>query len=453
MSDPLWQTLKSAAPEIAWPPLMRGPAAALESLARQLDASQWLSENEIRARQAEQLGCLAEYLAEHSGFFRERLKSAKLSPRDLPGNLSRLPLLSRRDLQRADVHCDHAPDEHKPVREVRTSGSTGEPVIVRRTSISQLFWLAITLREYFWHERDFRLSFSAIRPTIPDYTVQPNWGAPASALFETGRSQLIPITADIAQIAQWLGEFSPDVLVIYPNVVSALIDHLRNSGKQLPSVKLIRSISETLSPERRAEVAQFFGARVADNYSSQEAGVIAVQCPDASGYHVMSESLIVEVVDEKGAPCAEGETGRVVLTDLHNFATPLVRYDIGDYAQMGGACSCGRGLPMLKRILGRERNLILMPDGSRHWPLVGFARFRDVAPVVQYQLIQTGREAIEVRLVVENTLTPSQQGDLKTVIRDALGFPFALSFVIFDGKIPAGPRGKFEEFVCGVSDS
>jgi phenylacetate-CoA ligase len=451
MSDPLWQSLKSAAPEISWPPLMRGAAAALESLARQLDASQWLGADEIRARQDEQLGRVAEYLAAHSGFFRKRLHDAKLSPRDLPGNFSRLPLLSRRDLQRADVHCDRAPDDHKPVREARTSGSTGEPVAVRRTSVSQLFWLAITLREYFWHERDFRLDYSAIRPTIAEYSLQPDWGAPASVLFETGRSQLIPITADIARIADWLGGFAPDVLVIYPNVVGALIEHLRQSGKELPGVKLIRSISETLSPERRAEAARFFDARVVDNYSSQEAGVIAVQCPEGDGYHVMSESLIVEVIHENGAACADGETGRVVLTDLHNFATPLVRYDIGDYAQMGGACSCGRGLPTLKRILGRERNLILMPDGSRHWPLVGFARFRDVAPVVQYQLIQTGREAIEVRLVVEKPLTPSQQGDLENVIRDALGFPFALSFVVFDGKIPAGPRGKFEEFVCRVS--
>jgi phenylacetate-CoA ligase len=450
VSDPLWQSLKSAAPEIAWPPVMRGAGAALESLAHQLEASQWLSAGELRARQDAQLGHLAGYLSQHSGFFRERLQRAGLSARSLPDNLSRLPLLSRRDLQRPDVHCDRAPDEHNPVREARTSGSTGEPVVVKRTAISQLFWLAITLREYFWHERDFRLSFSAIRPTISEYSVQPNWGAPAAALFETGRSQLIPITADIARIADWLGEFAPDVLVIYPNVVGALIAHLRKSGRTLPSVKLIRSISETLSDARRAEAAAFFGARVVDNYSSQEAGVIAVQCPDAGGYHIMGESLIVEVIGDGGEPCAEGQTGRVVLTDLHNFATPLVRYDIGDYAEMGGACSCGRGLPVLRRILGRERNLILMPDGSRHWPLVGFARFRDVAPVVQYQLVQTGREAIEVRLVVEKPLSASQQGDLENVIREALGFPFALDFVYFDGSIPPGPRGKFEEFVCKI---
>ncbi len=240
------------------------------------------------------------------------------------------------------------------------------------------------------------------------------------------------------------------MLVIYPNVLDALLKHLRKMETVLPDLKLIRSISETLSPRLREDASQYLGARIADNYSSQEAGIIAVQCPDSAKYHVMSESLIVEVTGDDGRAVAEGETGRVVLTDLHNFATPLIRYDIGDYAQRGGACSCGRGLPTLERVLGRERNLILMPDGTRHWPLVGFARFRDVAPIAQYQLIQTARESIEVRLVAEAPLTPAQQSDLGAVIHEALGFPFALSFVYFDAKIPAGPRGKFEEFVCAV---
>jgi phenylacetate-CoA ligase len=101
-------------------------------------------------------------------------------------------------------------------------------------------------------------------------------------------------------------------------------------------------------------------------------------------------------------------------------------------------------------VLGRERNLILMPDGSRHWPLVGFARFRDVAPVTQYQMIQTSRDEIEVRLVTETPLDENQVNALSNVIRGALGHPFALRFVYFEGRIPAGPRGKFEEFVSRV---
>ncbi|HSZ74758.1 MAG TPA: hypothetical protein VK779_08055, partial [Rhizomicrobium sp.] len=143
--------------------------------------------------------------------------------------------------------------------------------------------------------------------------------------------------------------------------------------------------------------------------------------------------------------------GRVVLSDLHNFATPMIRYDIGDYAEVGGPCPCGRGLPTLKRVLGRERNLILMPDGTRHWPLVGFARFRDVAPIVQYQFIQQSREEIEVRLVAETPLSAEQEANLKSVIQEALGHPFALRFTYFEGQIPRAANGKFEEFVCAAN--
>jgi len=452
MSDPLWGKLKGSDDGLVWPPLLRGPTAGLQALARFLEDSQWLSREEICARQCEQLVKLAEHSVRFSRMFRERLKKAGLEPADLrdPRNLSRLPLLSRRDLQKGDAYCVQPPTEHLPVNEVKTSGSTGEPVMVKRTAITQLFWLAITLREYFWHERAFDLRFSAIRPTISEYAEVSNWGPPGNLLFETGPAQLIPITMSVEEIAERLCAFAPNVLVIYPNVLTALIAHLKQTGATLPSVKLIRSISETLSSEVKMQAREFFGARVIDNYSSQEAGVIAVQCPQSELYHVMSESLIVEVLDENGQACGEGETGRVVLTDLHNFATPLVRYDIGDYAKVGGVCPCGRGLPTLERVLGRERNLILMPDGSRHWPLVGFARFRDVAPVAQYQMIQTSRDEIEVRLVTEMPLNAGQVSDLSNVIWEALGHPFTLRFVYFEGRIPAGPRGKFEEFISQV---
>ena len=177
---------------------------------------------------------------------------------------------------------------------------------------------------------------------------------------------------------------------------------------------------------------------------------MAIQCAKSRLYHVMAENVIVEMIDERGPPCADGGVGRLVITDLHNFATPLVRYDLGDYAEVGGPCHCGRGLPTLRHILGRERNLILMPDGGRHWPLVGFAQFRTVAPVVQYQLIQDARKSIEVRLVTAQKLTPKQEDAFGQIIQEALGHPFALRFSYFADKIPPGANGKFEELVCRV---
>ena len=109
-------------------------------------------------------------------------------------------------------------------------------------------------------------------------------------------------------------------------------------------------------------------------YSSQEFGYIALQCPDAHTYHVQSEAVYVEILDGPGGPCRPGEVGRVVISTLHNYATPLLRYEMGDYAETGGDCVCGRTLPVLNRIVGRERNMWIMPNGQRMWPVFPPAR-------------------------------------------------------------------------------
>jgi phenylacetate-CoA ligase len=152
-------------------------------------------------------------------------------------------------------------------------------------------------------------------------------------------------------------------------------------------------------------------------------------------------------------PCALDvirEMGRVVVTDLHNFATPMIRYDIGDFAEVGPACPCGRGLPTFRRVVGRERNLLRLADGRRHWPLLGGYHFRDVAPVRQFQAIQHSFERIEMRLVCDRELTGQEEDALCAMILKALGHDFTLELRYFRERLPLGPNGKFEEFVCRV---
>jgi phenylacetate-CoA ligase len=383
------------------------------------------------------------------------LAAARITAADLGAQdaLRRLPPLRRRDIQSAGARlfCAEVPPHHKPLVVARTSGATGEPVEIRRTDVNRLFWMAFNVREHFWHKRDPGKDVSVIRAQNATYAERPDWGPPMSLLFDTGRSQFIPIATDVSRLLELLQGFAPDTVLIYPSALGALARHCRTRGAGLPSIRHLWTIGETLAPETRNLVRETFGVEVEDTYSSEEAGIVAIQCPDSGLYHTM-ESHIVEVLDESGRPCADGEVGRVVITDLLNFATPLVRYDLGDYAEVAKPCPCGRGLPTLRRIVGRERNLIVMPDGSRHWPLVGFDRFRGIAPIAQYQLIQHDRERIEVRLVSDAPLTSSQEDELRAVIQGALGHPFTLDFAYFEREIPRPPNGKFEEFVCRVRD-
>lgn len=429
---------------------MTGQAQLLVRAMQMLEATQWQSREEIEALQYRKLVVLARHCEAHSAQFRARLHAAGLTAQDLaaPDGFAKLPLLSRRELQGAkDLFCSEIPQAHLPAYETRTSGSTGEPVLVRRTAYSQLDWLSTTMREHLWHERDFLAPFCAIRANIPKLTRLENWGAPAALLRKTGPALGIPITTDIETQIALIRGFMPQTLLIYPSNLAALTQHCATHDIAIPSLKKIITIGETSSPDVRTRAEITFGAEVSDMYSSQEAGNIALQCGQSDLYHVMAENLIVEIVDEHGVAADTGKTGRVVLTDLNNFATPLIRYNIGDYAEAGAPCSCGRGLPTLKRILGRERNLIRMPDGSRHWPLVGFHKFREIAPILQYQMIQQDRDRIELRLVVERSLTIEEQSKLTTHVHKSLGHPFALTISYFDGRIPTAANGKFEEFV------
>lgn len=428
-------------------------AAVLEQLLDDLEVSQWEPAARLEAMQHRQLVRLAEFSAAHSPFFGERMRRAGLRPADLadPDAFARVPLLTRRDIQSAGdrLFCRDLPAEHAQQHLSRTSGSTGEPVVVRRTAVTTLFWRAMGLRDFRWHGDDFSWRACVIRPGIDTPTEQASWGSPASLIGTTGRMLGLPITAPAARLASWIREFEPASILVYPNTLLALATHCADEGCGLTSLRQIRTISETLSRSTRELAEQVFGVSVVDTYSSQELGYIALQCPRGDVYHTMSETVLAEVLDGNGEPCGPGEVGRVVVTDLHNFATPLIRYAIGDLAEVAPSCACGRGLPAWRRIVGRERNLIRLPDGSRHWPLFGLRDCREVAPVRQFQLVQRSFDSVELKLVVERSLTIDEERALCARVSAQLG-PFTVTPVYVDDRIAAGANGKFEEFVCAV---
>ena len=446
---------------IVWPALAGPLPDGLLALCQQLDSSQWLSRQELEAGQRRQLAVLLVHAEAHSAHFRQRLRDAGLSVAALlaPGGLAALAPLPRRALQsqRHDIAARQFPAAHRPTGEVSTSGSTGTPVVATRTAITHMFWLAFTLREHLWHHRDPGLALAITRANLGQHAGSavagtaarsfPDWGAPVAALFPTGPAQAMPINRPPAEQLAWLRVFNPGYLLTYPTNLAALLDEVEAQGASLPNLRQVRTIGETLAPGLRRRTRAVLGVDIADTYSSQELGTLALQCPVSGSYHTMAEGYVIEVLDRHGAPCRDGETGRVVVTDLHNFATPLIRYDVGDYAEVGPACPCGRGLPTLRRLVGRERNMVQV-RGQRHWPLLGFQQFRDVAPIVQYQLVQSTPERINFWFVSAAPLSETQRQQLAAIVQQALGHPFEIVFHACEGSIPLPASGKFEEFVC-----
>ncbi len=327
------------------------------------------------------------------------------------------PILTRYDLQKKSFpRGDFV---------VRTSGSTGIPVVVQKTHLSQLWWNATNLREVVWHKRDLSQSFAVIRATIFHEISQPDWGPAFALLGKTGPLYGHPLRGDHNS---WLQNMQPGYLFTYPSIVEGI-----DLGS-IPSLKGIKTTGETLLQRNKL---------IQDMYSCEEAGTIALQCPDnPEVYHVM-ENILVEVLDEKNEPCDEG---KVVITDL--TSSYLHRYDIGDYAECA-SCFCGRGLQTIKNIKGRRRNKVVFPDGSKHWPMIGSLEYRNIAPIQRFQIAQVDTEVLEFRLMIEKPLTDLQQRALRETVQKFIGYPFEIYFVYLDEF----PVGKFEEFINLIATS
>lgn len=162
--------------------------------------------------------------------------------------------------------------------------------------------------------------------------------------------------------------------------------------------------------------------------------------------HVQSENAIVEVLDAAGRPCEAGETGTVVLTPLHIFAMPLLRYEIGDLAIVGGGrCGCGRLLPILDAVPGRARDLLMVPSGDLRPPYDGHRAVMQVRAILQHQVVQTSPDQVCFRLVVARPLTPAEEQHVIAVATEAIGGSLRVS-IDYVAEITRGPNGKFAEF-------
>ncbi len=449
----------SVIPGLQWPAIPPSRASRVLSLQAQLEESQWWSGDRLRQHQFEQLGVLIEHARRTVPFYQDRLRVLDGAGSSLadPELWARIPRLERSDLQQAgtSLHSTQLPASHGSSHEISTSGSTGAPIRSLGTELLDVFWLAFTLRDHLWHQRDLSKKLAVIRHSKDAKAQYPHgaqfdrWGPAAASIFATGPAAALSVTSTIDQQARWLQRQNPSHLVTYPSNLLYLAQHSARNGIQLPNLRDVSTIAEMLAPEVRVACAEAWGCRVNDLYSTQEAGYIALQCPESDNYHIQSENVLVEVLDENHRHCIPGQIGRVVVTALHNFAMPLIRYEQGDYAQAGANCPCGRGLPVLNRIFGRARNMFVSPDGEHFWPTFGSRRFTDIAPITQYQFVQTTRSHIEARLVTERELTDKQESRLREHILSRLPYTYEITFS-YHQEISRSAEGKFEDSICRI---
>jgi phenylacetate-CoA ligase len=264
-----------------------------------------------------------------------------------------------------------------------------------------------------------------------------------------GKMIVLDVRTTVEQQIDWLRRNKPRYYMTYPSLLQAQAEHLLTT-RQVLSCELLFTVGEVVSPELRANAQRAFGARIYDRYGAQEIGHLATECPACGQYHVSAEATLVEVLRDDGTPSAPGEVGRVVLTSLYNYAMPFIRYEIGDFAEVGapGACFCT--LPTLRRIVGRARNVFTLPDGSRVWPDTRTVDMQAYLGFSQLQVVQTAPAEIEVRYVPDGSGRPADENGLQRYFRSILHPGLTLRTRAVE-RIERLPSHKFEDYVSLVN--
>ena len=414
----------------------------------QLDRTQWLDPQLILGHQFEQLRALIDHARTQVPFYRDHLRRAQIF--SLAGitatSFERWPVLTRGDVLAAGdaLLARTLPTAHGAPAWNSTTGSTGQPVRVATSALGSLFQAALVMRSHFWYGLDVSLKFAAIRPGN-NPPVGEDWGPATRGTFETGPSVCFGLSEDLSAQLDWLCQEAPAYLLSRGHTLHSLIHESRASGRRPAGLKALLSFADRPPEDLRVLAREAWDVPVFDTYSAGEFGALALQCPEHGHLHIQSENVLLEILREDGSACVPGEVGRVVVTDLHNFAMPLIRYAIGDYAEVGEPCPCGRGLPVMRRIAGRSSNMAIDVNGRRFWPLINPVIWTDT-PITQRQFVQLTRSHIEVRFVAPRNLTPTEEANIRDGLIATFRHPFRFSFVRM-AEIPRAQGAKFEEFI------
>ncbi|HEY0476898.1 MAG TPA: hypothetical protein VGD37_05210 [Kofleriaceae bacterium] len=407
-----------------------------------------------------QLGLLRRVLRHahrHTPFYRAMLDERGLAAEDFDSvdDLARLPLLERATL-RASIDERTARVPPRPVITKTTSGSSGEPVVVRYNAESRHWRDAVRWRGYGW--AGYRIGMRAMHYWGAGPSIATWWKQKKVAVDHLVKRDLYvdctPRGADAldAAVAE-LRRFRPHVMVAYANGAGALARHVEERGLRNWDAFPVLTGAERLLPHDRAAVERAFGPAF-DTYGCREVMLIGSECEAHDGLHTSMENLIIElIVREPGGAvraARPGESGEVVVTDLHNLACPMIRYVTGDLAVARGdaRCACGRGLVRIGPIEGRVTETLVDGQGRAVSGLVfnivlgvigGFAR--------SFQVVQRGDRSVVFKVVpFHGDAVPEREAK---ILRDYAarylpGVPLTIEVV---GEIPLTAAGKRQPVV------
>jgi len=358
--------------------------------------------------------------------YAERVKAHRGS-HSAPGRDIRpaeLPVWTRAN-QREFFAQQPRPEDSHYVRE--SSGSTGIPVHFHVTRESYEWRTAIMDRSYSWAGAEEGAKSLHV------------WGMDLKArplkqrikrLLHTSLQRRVYVEAyqsftdaERAACCTLINRVKPHAVVGYTGMLVDVARYARDHGALTWKPRTMVSAAEGLRCGQRELLEHHLVDEVFHSYGSREFMNIGMECEKHTGYHIASDNLRVEVVDDTGQPVPAGEEGRIVITDFHNAATPFVRYEVGDIGVMAlsdEACPCGRPFPLLKSVDGRMQDVIQTPNGPITAIYFTFTTQQFIW-IEGFQVVQHAKSRVLLRLLTRAELTPERLAPLETKLRAKLG--------------------------------
>ncbi|MBN2095567.1 MAG: phenylacetate--CoA ligase family protein [Candidatus Aenigmarchaeota archaeon] len=384
----------------------------------ELSKSQWLKREELEEMQLKKLKILVSHAYLTVPLYREMMDRKKVKPSDIQKlkDIRKLPIVTKKDF-RAGFPERSVSSAVPPKKRMfdSTSGSTGSPFqFVRDINFSD-YSLANTYRTYNWTGMK-----------IGNKTVS-LWGAhkvsPVIKVFDAMMRRKYLSSFDVEEnyreYYKELKRYRPYLIEAYSASVTHLAKLLKEDGLTGLQIPAVISSAETLYPKNRKLIEEVLHTKVFNRYGSREVGNVAHECEEHTGLHINAESYIVEIIPEKGS---KGK-GRLIVTNLTNFAMPFIRYDTEDYATPSGKeCSCGRGLPLIANIEGRVTDFIILPNGKDLSYLFFNYFFEQYgAYLLQFQVIQDKKDHLLLKVVPTSKYSKKTEAEILKGLGKKLG--------------------------------
>jgi len=418
-------------------PDLLGAAMAVGRLGRR-------SAIQLQMHQDAQLRRLVAHAYQHVPYYRRLFDQHRLHPRHIRGtaDLGLIPVISKSELLDAPER-DRLTQGLDPagLLTARTSGCSGEPFTIRRSWLEDKVQYVLRLRAYRSmgiHPRDLVAAVGAVKP--PDSADSKMVGRALNRLGYN-RKQMVDGFERPEVIAERLTALQPDVLVGLPGMLDRLTEP--SLAHALRGVRPRRVVvgGEVLTPAMRSRISARFRASVLETYGSHEFPLIAFECRHSGHLHV-SDGVILEVLHE-GRPARLGERGEVVVTNLHAFAMPFIRYRLGDLATRGAWCMCGASFSTVGGVHGRMVDYFPLPDGRMLHPyeIVRRLVWGPNEWIRQYQLVQERRDRIVLHLAAAVPPGDDTIAAISRSVRPLLGTEVEFD-VRLVGDIPLEASGK-----------